>query len=146
MQINDDFYENLTREKVDKILEELRAKAMTFYSPVITNASEVAKSERLHLFRYVEDPKQRTIETFESHGGYQTWRKVVTSMKRGRGDRRGQSVRLARPRRRRIPDRHEVGLRPERFSQSRAIWSATPMNPNRGPARIASSWSVTRTP
>ena len=27
MQINDDFYENLTREKVDRILEELRAKA-----------------------------------------------------------------------------------------------------------------------
>ncbi len=26
MQINQDFYENLTREKVDKILEELRAK------------------------------------------------------------------------------------------------------------------------
>lgn len=26
MQINEDFYENLTREKVDKILEELRAK------------------------------------------------------------------------------------------------------------------------
>jgi len=27
MQINQDFYENLTREKVDKIIEELRAKA-----------------------------------------------------------------------------------------------------------------------
>ena len=27
MQINNDFYENLTREKVDRILEELRAKA-----------------------------------------------------------------------------------------------------------------------
>ena len=27
MQINDDFYENLTRERVDQILEDLRAKA-----------------------------------------------------------------------------------------------------------------------
>ena len=27
MQINDDYYENLTKEKVDRILEELRAKA-----------------------------------------------------------------------------------------------------------------------
>ena len=29
MQINHDFYENLTRERVDKILDELRAKART---------------------------------------------------------------------------------------------------------------------
>jgi NADH:ubiquinone oxidoreductase subunit E len=27
IQVNDDFYENLTREKVDKMLEELKAKA-----------------------------------------------------------------------------------------------------------------------
>ena len=27
MQINQDYYENLTREKVDKILDELRSKA-----------------------------------------------------------------------------------------------------------------------
>ncbi|MBK7140877.1 MAG: NADH-quinone oxidoreductase subunit NuoF [bacterium] len=54
---------------------------MTFYSPVITNATEVAKSERLHLFRYVEDPNQRSIDTFISRGGYESWKKVVTSMK-----------------------------------------------------------------
>lgn len=54
---------------------------MTFYSPVITNAKEAAKSEKLHLFRYVEDPNQPNIETFVEHGGYEMWKKVVTSMK-----------------------------------------------------------------
>jgi NADH-quinone oxidoreductase subunit F len=52
-----------------------------FYSPVITNASDVAKSDKLHLFKYVEDPDQAKVDTFESHGGYQSWRKVVTTMK-----------------------------------------------------------------
>jgi len=52
-----------------------------FYSPVITNASEAASNEKLHLFRYVEDPNQYRIETFEEHGGYRAWKKVLTSMK-----------------------------------------------------------------
>ncbi|MEW6050165.1 MAG: NADH-quinone oxidoreductase subunit NuoF [Candidatus Zixiibacteriota bacterium] len=52
-----------------------------FYSPVVTNAPEVAKSEKFHLFRHVEDPSQHTLATFVSHGGYQSWRKVVTGMK-----------------------------------------------------------------
>lgn len=52
-----------------------------FYSPVITNAADAAKSERLHLFRHVEDPAQTKIETYESRGGYQVWKKVLTSMK-----------------------------------------------------------------
>ena len=52
-----------------------------FYSPVITNADEVKNSDRLHLFRYVEDPDQFKVDTFESHGGYEMWKKVVTSMK-----------------------------------------------------------------
>ncbi len=54
---------------------------MDFYSPVRTNAREAAQSDKLHLFRYVEDPEQRKVETFEAHGGYVAWRKVVTSMK-----------------------------------------------------------------
>jgi NADH-quinone oxidoreductase subunit F len=53
-----------------------------FYSPVITNAKDVASSEKLHLFKYVEDPDQSKIDTFEAHGGYQAWRKVLTGMKR----------------------------------------------------------------
>ncbi len=54
---------------------------MSFYSPVITNAADVATSDSLHLFKYVEDPEQYRIETFEKHGGYRAWKKVLTSMK-----------------------------------------------------------------
>lgn len=51
-----------------------------FYSPVITNATEAAISDRLHLFRYVEDSSQHKIETYESHGGYAAWKKVLNGM------------------------------------------------------------------
>lgn len=51
-----------------------------FYSPVITNAPEAVSGERLHLFRYVEDPQQHQIDTFVAHGGYRAWRKVLTSL------------------------------------------------------------------
>ncbi|MEE8577296.1 MAG: NADH-quinone oxidoreductase subunit NuoF, partial [candidate division Zixibacteria bacterium] len=54
---------------------------MTFYSPVLTNATEVAASDTLHLFKYVEDPDQRSVDRFVEHGGYKAWRKVLTSMK-----------------------------------------------------------------
>lgn len=52
-----------------------------FYSPVITNASEAAKNKKLHLFRYVEDPKQHEIDTYVAHGGYRAWKKALTGMK-----------------------------------------------------------------
>ena len=53
---------------------------MTFYSPVITNAKEAESNEKLHLFKYAEDPDQPKIETFEAHGGYAAWKKVLSSM------------------------------------------------------------------
>lgn len=51
-----------------------------FYSPVVTNAKAVAASEKLHLFRYVEDPEQYKVATYEAHGGYQAWKKVLSGM------------------------------------------------------------------
>lgn len=48
-----------------------------FYSPVITNAAEVASDKDLHLFKYVEDPDQHKIETYEAHDGYRAWKKVL---------------------------------------------------------------------
>ena len=53
---------------------------MTFYSPVITNAKEAADNEKLHLFKYVEDPDQPKVETYETHGGYQAWKRVLSTM------------------------------------------------------------------
>ncbi|MDH4155654.1 MAG: NADH-quinone oxidoreductase subunit NuoF [candidate division Zixibacteria bacterium] len=54
---------------------------MKFYSPVITNASEAAANQKLHLFRYVEDPDQYRVDTYEAHGGYRAWKKTLTAMK-----------------------------------------------------------------
>ncbi len=51
-----------------------------FYSPVITNGSEAAGSDKLHLFKYVEDSEQYKIKTFESRGGYKAWKKVLSEM------------------------------------------------------------------
>jgi len=53
---------------------------VTFYSPVRTNAASVAGSDKLHLFRHVEDPGQFKLETYEAHGGWQAWKKALTSM------------------------------------------------------------------
>ncbi|RKX25841.1 MAG: NADH-quinone oxidoreductase subunit NuoF, partial [Candidatus Zixiibacteriota bacterium] len=54
---------------------------MSFYSPVRTNASEATSNDKLHLFKYAEDPDQVKVETYEAHGGYVAWRKALTSMK-----------------------------------------------------------------
>jgi len=51
-----------------------------FYSPVTTNAAEATASDQLHLFKYVEDPDQHKIETYEAHGGYAAWKKVLNGM------------------------------------------------------------------
>jgi len=54
---------------------------MSFYSPVITNAKQAAADDKLHLFDYVEDPLQFTIKRFTENGGYQAWKKVLSTMK-----------------------------------------------------------------
>lgn len=51
-----------------------------FYSPVRTNAAEAATNEKLHLFKYVEDADQHKIATYEGHGGYQAWKKVLSGL------------------------------------------------------------------
>ncbi len=51
-----------------------------FYSPVITNAAQVAKDKNLHLFKYVEDSNQHKIDTYVAHGGYVAWKKVLSGM------------------------------------------------------------------
>ena len=51
-----------------------------FYSPVTTNGSEASASDKLHLFKYVEDSEQYKLKTFESRGGYKAWKKVLAEM------------------------------------------------------------------
>ena len=49
----------------------------------------------------------------------------------------GQGLRPARPRRRRLPDRHEVGLHPAGQPASRSTSWSTPTSPSRAPARTS---------
>ena len=56
-----------------------------------------------------------------------------------------QGVRPARPWRRGLPDRHEVGLRPAERPASRTTSWSTPTSPSRVPARTSRSCSPTRT-
>ena len=57
-----------------------------------------------------------------------------------RGRRRGEGGQPARPRRRRLPGRHQVGLLPARACGRATSWS-TATSPSRAPTRTASSWS-----
>ena len=54
-----------------------------------------------------------------------------------RRDQRRQGVRPPRPRRRRLPHRHEVGLHPAGQPRSRSTSSSTPTSPSRAPARTS---------
>ena len=74
---------------------------------------------------------------YQQRGGYQALRKAL-AMHAGGHRRRGEEVEPARPRRRRLPDRHEVGLRPQ-GRQARSTSSSTPTSPSPAPARTASS-------
>ena len=55
----------------------------------------------------------------------------------GRRHRGGQGLRPARPRRRGLPDRHEVGLHPAGQPASRTTSWSTPTSPSRAPARTS---------
>ena len=58
---------------------------------------------------------------------------------------RDEGLRAARPRRRRLPDRPEVGVRPARRRTSPSTSSATPTKATPARSWIARSWKATRT-
>ena len=63
-------------------------------------------------------PRSWTLETYEQLEGYQGLRKALTTMTAGRGHHGGQGLQPARPRRRRLPDRHEVAVHPAERRQA----------------------------
>jgi NADH-quinone oxidoreductase subunit F len=82
MQINDDYYENLTNEKVDQILSDLRTKGKSplasgpFKVPVNGDADAV-KRGNLILFKNMMTPDYSNgIQDYEKQGGYKTIRKM----------------------------------------------------------------------
>ena len=83
-----------------------------------------------------DEDRSWTLESYEARGGYRRARQGAGHGP-GRRDRGGQGVRPARPRRRRLPDRHEVGLHPAGQPASRSTSSSTPTSPSRAPARTS---------
>ena len=63
------------------------------------------------LSRFWDEPEPWTLQTYLRHDGYQALRTALAHEAR-RGHLDGQGVRAARPRRRGLPDRHEVVVHP----------------------------------
>ena len=77
-----------------------------------------------------------TLAAYEARGGYAALKKAL-GMEPDDDHRAGQGLRPARPRRRRLPDRHEVGLHPAGQPEARSTSSSTPTSPSRAPARTS---------
>ena len=82
MQINDDYYENLTTEKADQILSDLKTKGKSslvsgpFKVPANGDV-DAAKSENLILFKNMMTPGYTgSLKDYEKQGGYKTIKKM----------------------------------------------------------------------
>ena len=92
------------------------------------------------LTRYWDDPKSWTLDTYRDHDGYQALAAALAMQpRRGAADRQG--LRAARPRRRGLRHRDEMGFHSARRhgcpAPSRTTWWSTPTSPNRAPARTS---------
>ena len=89
----------------------------------------------------VVDPT--SLDDYRAHGGYAALDPRARDRARG-GHRRGHRLEARRPRRRRLPDRPQVGRRRRRSPPSRTTSSATPTSPSPARSRTASCWRATR--
>ena len=64
------------------------------------------------LTKYIREPNSYTLDFSVKHGAYEGLKKAL-GMTAGRRHRAGEGVGPARPRRRRLPDRPEVAVRPQ---------------------------------
>ena len=131
---NEHWHEHQRPEDVPRFLDDLRRRGLGALSGChLVPAGErehalarraVAKTATMAQFepvltRYVKEPGSYTLDFYLQHGGYEAMRKAAVDDARG-DHRRAEEVGPARPRRRRLPDRHEVGLRARRTSRSRS--------------------------
>jgi NADH-quinone oxidoreductase subunit F len=81
LQVNYDFYENLTPEKVDKLLEQLSHNAPPKPAPYASGAvHERHPAEVPVISRRFGVPGSRTIEVYRNHEGYQALEKALKQM------------------------------------------------------------------
>ncbi len=77
------------------------------------------------LSQFWDDSKSWTLETYREHDGYRAFAKALT-MGPDTVLQDGQGLGPARPRRRRVRDRHEMGLHSSGFewepARNRTIW------------------------
>ncbi len=119
MQVNYDFYENLTVLKFDRILEDFDKGRKPAPEPVISGA--------LHDRHPLETPlisarwgikDSRKIDVYLKNGGYKALEKALKQMTPETDHRRGKEVQPPRTWWRRFPNRPEMVVCPERFSES----------------------------
>ncbi len=114
MQVNYDFYENLTTDSVDKILEQLQSGEKA--RPVPYTSGSIHKRRRTGKDRDqppVWDPRLAHDRGVPAERRLQGARKILEGDDARAGDRRSEEIEFARPRRRRIPDGNEMELRTE---------------------------------
>ena len=162
MICGDDYFLDLTPEKVDASLDELRkrlrepADASRRRSVGPCCGMGPGRREGLTWRRPGRTPRasRSSPRTSASPDSHKLSRLPAARRLRGaaqgadaaagRAGRRGQEVEPARPRRRRLPDRDEVVVHPQ-GRQASSTWSSTPTSPSRAPARTASCSPTTRT-
>ena len=69
------------------------------------------------LTKYVREPNSYTLDFFVKHEGYDGLKKALGDDAERR-HRTGEGVGAARPRRRRLPDRPEVAVRPQGHAEA----------------------------
>ena len=81
MQVNYDFYENLTTEKVDAILDQFAAGKRPPAVPVISGALHVRHpAEVVVISNRFGIPDSRTLKVYEQHDGYKALEKALREM------------------------------------------------------------------
>ncbi len=96
------------------------------------------------LSKYFGEPEARTLDGWKQRGGYRALQQALGMTPGGHRERR-EGIRAARPRRRRLPNGHEVVVHEAGRRQAALSLRATPTNPSPARSRIARSCGGRRT-
>jgi NADH-quinone oxidoreductase subunit E len=133
VQVNYDFYHDVTPEKLDKLLDGLRKEPEEISNPCCTTNQSRSKSAVLTR-RFGLPNSRRSIPISRTTATRRSKRRRHDA----RADhRRGEGLQPARTRRRGFPHRDEVELRAAHSRPSRSTSWSTPTRASRAPAKTA---------
>ncbi len=151
------FYRHIKPEDVEEIVTRTLKGGETidrlFYADPVSG--EVIRTEREIPFyarqnRLLLGDNQKLSPTeigeYIAHGGYSALVKVLSGHGPRGGYRGGESLEVARPWRRRLPDGPQVGAMCGPPRETNGTSSATPTKATRGRTWTAACWRATRTP